>query len=567
MNCPYCSASVPENKTTCPACGASVPRTDQPYPWIRAAEKLDDPGKKKIPSRRVLIAVGGALGALALLLVTVLSIVPAVRSLLTRQTAEPTEGVSAAEPITRDERDTGACIPEESTTEEETETETETEPPELNLLPVDPVSGQVRYLSDDRNDRDYVGGEAGQEYFDCYLPYEEDERIRYLAYETGNYLIVPDLFDDDAWVDLTVINDYGEIEEQVQLWSGDRYSVLMGENEEYVFVFSSSSFSGPFQVRIDSPKTIGDVSDYAAIHDDLSFYLQENGYLFYPDVSGEYTFRFTEIPDPMTVSFFILNENGDEICAMQYLEQGDGVSVQLEEDGCYLITVWQTEDFGGYTMQIERPQLAEDVSGCTEVIHRISRPGQINSYYYTAAEPGVYSFRIKDPENDARFSMSVYEDGTELLQKTDLTAGDGLTLTLDAGTRYLVQVGQYSGVGAYSLKIDPQKPAADLTGYDLAEDSFEFIKQTNYYTYTAPADGMFTFGVDSMPYGMRVFMAVYNENDDQIAHGVSLAGGAYIKAALESGKTYRIEVRQDSGTGGYLLKIEKPAGNRQSKGD
>ena len=565
MICPYCKSNVPEGKTICPECGKSVPANGG-YVWDRALEDSDGHKKgKQAKLQKVLIAAGCVFCAAILIIIAVFVVGPKISGHVKHEetTAQTESDI---------ERDTGHCVMEpqteapETTTEEETETEPETEPPELRPLYVEPVSGDIMDFNE-ANDDVFYADAVQTESYDCYLPYEEEERFRFYAFNTGYFRLEVDLYDEDQSINL-VITD--ETEDEIlwsgTLFSGEGISEVIAEDHEYLAVFGADDFYGDFRLRVYYPKEVREVSDYSLVYDRMDFYDQNNTYLFKPDVSGEYRFSIPETDEGMQLIFSVMDEDGNKYGAFVG-GQGDETVVELNADSRYYLILWQDVGSGNYTLQIERPQLAKDISGCIEVKHNVSRPGQVNSYYYTPEVSGVYTFRVEDPEDDVRVSLRLLEQGEEIRYKDDVAGGDGFTVTLDAGERCLLQVGQYAGYGNYTLCIDPQKPDADVSRYDLVEDCIQFAKQTNNYIYTAGADGTFSFGVESMPAGMRVFVAVYNSSNDQLAHGVSLGDGAYIKVPLQKDKTYRIEVRQESDIGNYILKIEKPAEKRQAEGE
>ena len=91
---------------------------------------------------------------------------------------------------------------------------------------------------------------------------------------------------------------------------------------------------------------------------------------------------------------------------------------------------------------------------------------------------------------------------------TGAPAGDAVTCKLEAGQTYTVEIAAVEGKGSYILTVREQKPAADITSYDVVRDRMEFADQRTSYRFTPEQSGVYRLDLTdaSELTGLRVFL-------------------------------------------------------------
>lgn len=188
----------------------------------------------------------------------------------------------------------------------------------------------------------------------------------------------------------------------------------------------------------------------------------------------------------------------------------------------------------------------------------ISRDGQADSYWVTMPYDGRLRAEISELYSGKAVTLLILD---RLGQKVESDGycqnGEGVTAKgLNAGDRYEIRVEQNTGYSTYQLTIGLPGDATDVSGLTEVSDRISFTDQRNVYTFTVPRDGRYRFELYDMMKGFVPEIRVFNRLGEEIAgdgycenrEGVTLKN-------LKAGETYRIQVRQGSGTGEYRMLI------------
>lgn len=106
-------------------------------------------------------------------------------------------------------------------------------------------------------------------------------------------------------------------------------------------------------------------------------------------------------------------------------------------------------------------------------------------------------------------------------------------------------------IGSYTLYIGKPKPSVDISEYTLVNDSIEFKKQRNYYTFTPKRNGTYYFGFTNIPEGYKYEVNVYNPGGENLTFGNLYR--TYATLSLTNGQPYTIVVSDYGYHGDYSL--------------
>lgn len=559
MICPKCDQAIKDGLQTCPNCGASF--APQPFPWETAEKETEKAEKKQKNNSRLVIALSAFIGAALIVLLTVFVIVPAVKN---RPTKHPDNTNASDVSLIPGSNGDDAAVDGgddagESTELPATESETESTAPALSVLTVPaigsvpitvPAAGESEFINDAAEFLNFSG--------EIYENKQEDS-YSFTAENTGEYRLQMNGLVSGFTVSVYVYDADGNIvDNEYGVSNGGGFTAHLEGGNTYSAVVKSGSGTGTYELSVGMQKALKDISGYGTVVDATEFKGQQIDYVYVPEQTGVYRFWLSQINSGKRVSMYIYDDAGYQIKCDYDLSIDNGLTVELDAGVPYTVRVKQSEDFGAYTMRIGRQMPTVDITGSTLVTDAVVFKGQKNNYSFTAAETGAYSFYITQINSGVTVSVGVFDDA-EYCLKSDyaLSQNEGVSVELEAGRTYTVQVGQYSETGAYTMSVGAQKPAQNASGYDQIADSVQFAKQTNVYTYLAAVGGTYSFCVEQLPADVNVSVAVYDAAGYRLCGDSGMRAGERLTAALEAGAAYEIRVQQYSGFGAYTLGIEK----------
>ena len=142
-------------------------------------------------------------------------------------------------------------------------------------------------------------------------------------------------------------------------------------------------------------------------------------------------------------------------------------------------------------------------------------------------------------------------------QETGAAAGDSTTCKLEKGQVYTVEIDAVAGKGSYILTVRRQKPAYDITDYDVVSDRMEFTDQQITYLFTAELNGVYRFDLTDAEKVAGLRLDILDALGAKAA-GAELEEGDGLSVRLDAGETYEIRAAKPRSTGDYTLKVGKP---------
>jgi len=188
----------------------------------------------------------------------------------------------------------------------------------------------------------------------------------------------------------------------------------------------------------------------------------------------------------------------------------------------------------------------------------VSSDGQKNDHSFSPAVSGVYRFEFTDIADGVDFRLWICKsNGDTIKSDYDMDSGDGITISLDAGSNYIIRVGQYRNYGSYNLIIGEQKPTVDISNFTKVSDSIQYTDQENNYLISPSVSGTYRFEFSDVPDGTDLKLYVCNSGWETIKSDYDMDNGDGLTVTLEAGKNYYIKTKQYRRLGSYSLKIGK----------
>ncbi len=290
--------------------------------------------------------------------------------------------------------------------------------------------------------------------------FEEDQSVDYefVPQTSGRYRFefsdVPD--GTDLW--LGVYNSgWEKIDSRSDLDNGDGLTVSLNEGElYYVRVEHYNNFS-QYVLNIGLKKPITDISTVTAVSDSIQYTDQQNDYSFSAALSGQYRFEFSDVPDGTDLWLGVYNSGWEKIDSRSDLDNGDGLTVSLNEGELYYVRVEHYNNFSQYVLNIGLKKPITDISTVTAVSDSIQYTDQQNDYSFSTSSSGRYRFEFSDVPDGMDLWLGVYNSGWEKIDSSsNLDNGDGLTIELAPNKEYFIRASYYYNYGGYTLNVTRQ---------------------------------------------------------------------------------------------------------------
>lgn len=194
----------------------------------------------------------------------------------------------------------------------------------------------------------------------------------------------------------------------------------------------------------------------------------------------------------------------------------------------------------------------------------ITYSGNINSeedkdnYSYTVPITGRYRFEISGITNSKRVSIRLYNQLGECVDEDDYCSnGEGLTVyDMNKGEQYVLVISYCDAKTPYVLSIGEQKPPVNTDGYNIINDSIEYVDQRNVYRFKPSVDGRYRFDISDLHANKRVEIYLFNNLEECIASDDYCSNGEGLTVTdLEAGEEYELQVRYCDGLSDYTLHI------------
>lgn len=188
----------------------------------------------------------------------------------------------------------------------------------------------------------------------------------------------------------------------------------------------------------------------------------------------------------------------------------------------------------------------------------VSSDGQKNDHSFSPAISGSYRFEFADIADGVDFRLWICNsNGDTIKSDYDMDTGDGITVSLDSGSTYIIRVGQYRSYGSYNLIIGEQKTTVDISNLTEVSDSIQYTDQENNYIISPSVSGTYRFEFTDVPDGTDLRLYVFNSGWETIKSDYDMDNGDGLTVTLEAGKSYYIRVKQYRNLGNYSLTIGK----------
>ncbi len=177
-----------------------------------------------------------------------------------------------------------------------------------------------------------------------------------------------------------------------------------------------------------------------------------------------------------------------------------------------------------------------------------SEDNETNEYSFTAPRSGRYNFSVGDIMATASVRLTVYDEFENSIIDT---YSDSYYAELIGKKTYRIVIGHDSGESSFNLVIGIQKKTIDISNSSTIYDQITFENQKNKYSFTAPISGRYRFDITESNANNSFRLMMWDDKDKNIID--TYDNGFNI--VLDAGKTYEIQIRQDSGIGEYCLKV------------
>ncbi len=281
---------------------------------------------------------------------------------------------------------------------------------------------------------------------------DETRVIRYTAPVTGQYYLWLDQANSGFRL-RAIVRDAGDYTVRREVLSqGDGFSFELTAGKAYAFSIEQYSSVGNYTLRLGVPRAFIDLNGCQVIEDSIAYNEQQNRYRFVAPVTGVYRFWIARANSGVRLSLMVYDAGGYRL-RRETVARDEGMSVTLTAGETYDLYANQYSDRDSYTLCVGMAREPVDITGCAAVGDRISFVDQENAYEYSIPETGDYVLNLSRADKDLRVSVSVFDAAGYRLNRTTLTQGDSLRVTLTGGQRYTFQVKHYSGMGNYVLCV------------------------------------------------------------------------------------------------------------------
>jgi len=221
-------------------------------------------------------------------------------------------------------------------------------------------------------------------------------------------------------------------------------------NTEHKFVIGEDSGSGKYNLRLWFKKAKVDISKAAMINDSIEFSGQVNNYSFVPARSGYYRFEFREVYADCSFELAIYDHLGEKKKERGAVGNEDGITIKLNANEEYKISVRQGEDTGPYEFHIgHQTETMELKVVPVTVTDSITFKDQSN-YYEFSDELKSGTLTITSMNADTSLEIIAYDHlGAEVKHHYSATNGD----SVDIEGAIRIEIAYSSGFGQYTFRI------------------------------------------------------------------------------------------------------------------
>ncbi len=285
---------------------------------------------------------------------------------------------------------------------------------------------------------------------------------------------------------------------------------------------------------------------------------QVNTYTYKPARDGRYTFEISEMKSGVYLGVSIFDRLGKEVEDHDYIANGDFIYIDLEGGETYTCKIYQQKEFGSYILNIHEQTATANISAYSAVNDSINFKKQINVYTFVPELDGRYTFEISEMKSGRYVSLGIYDRLEEEIKKSDYVQNgvNSIVVDLKKGETYTVRVYQNKEFSSYTLNIWKQKPVVDIVVTGIVNDSIEFYKQNNLYTFTATGK-THSIEVSNLAKGIVLEVYILNYLEESVGEDSYCVNGNTIKMNnLTAGKQYTIQIIYQKNYGDYTVTLK-----------
>lgn len=314
---------------------------------------------------------------------------------------------------------------------------------------------------------------------------------------------------------------------------------------------------GDYYLNVGHQAPSMDLSAYTSWMGSFDYEDQEYYFAYAPVATGTYSFSLENMTSGTYAALQIFTQAGELVVGNNTLYSGDSISTVLSAGEVYFIGLFQKNQLSPVDINILKPKSAVDISGHNVIKDSIDYRYQ-DAYYTFTAEHDRYTLSCGGlSDSKSRLSVELYDpEGERVAYSASWGNGQPLTVEgLAVGETYILRVGYGNAITPFEVCLYAEKPASEVSGKVIIEDSIEFSGQINVYRWTAVYDG--DVSVLSLGEEGTISIHVYDEQGNLLTSQTSChEGEGPVLHGAHAGETYRICVEWSGVTTPYVIAIQ-----------
>ncbi len=269
---------------------------------------------------------------------------------------------------------------------------------------------------------------------------------------------------------------------------------------------------------------------------------------------GIYRLELVKTEDNLEVSLSLYEESGQEIGAKIIRQDGERITAQLRQGESYRVeTAWE-EGEGGYELTTFYQTGTKELETGMWAADSMEFSGQLHVYTIAPPADGWYRITVRQPDKKTVCSVEIYDESGNQVQSVQ-GAEYSEWIEMKAGSMYTVYAKQKEALGNYQMRVEYDRPATDISGYQLVEDSMVYEGQRNEYEFIPEENGRYRFEIAQAQNGAKVKLEISDSQGTKIKEGICGAGEGLVLDGIVKNAVYHISITQEENTGSYQMKI------------
>ena len=192
---------------------------------------------------------------------------------------------------------------------------------------------------------------------------------------------------------------------------------------------------------------------------------------------------------------------------------------------------------------------------------------QKDRYSYKAPISGKYRFILDIENENYNYSITIKNSkSANLASGTSSSNSKAVTVTLEEGSSYVIEIAQDYGLCGYTIMIGVPNAPKNVSGTEI-NGSITYVEQRDVYYYSAPIDGYYRFNLDISNVNNNYKFTIIDSKEQRIASCSYSSSGHGTNANLKANEKYRIVIDQDYRLCDYTITIGVPTAPTQITGN